>query len=63
MEGGGIINPISVRTGRYDIIQAHVENFNYVKDTAHGFISIAESDNTIGEEINIATQKEITKII
>lgn len=35
-------------------------DFNYVKDTAHGFISIAESDNTIGEEINIATQKEIS---
>ena len=31
----------------------------YVKDTANGFISIAESDNTIGEEINIATQDEI----
>ena len=35
-------------------------DFNYVKDTAHGFISIAESENTIGEEINIATQKEIS---
>lgn len=35
-------------------------DFNYVKDTAHGFISIYESDNTIGEEINIATQKEIS---
>lgn len=31
----------------------------YVKDTANGFISIAENDNTIGEEINIATQDEI----
>lgn len=30
--GGIIINPISVRTGNYDIIQAHVENFNWVKD-------------------------------
>lgn len=35
-------------------------DFNYVKDTAHGFISIYESDKTIGEEINIATQKEIS---
>ncbi len=34
-------------------------DFNYVKDTARGFISIANADNTIGEEINIATQKEI----
>lgn len=35
-------------------------DFNYVKDTAQGFIEIAKSINTIGEEINIATQKEIT---
>lgn len=35
-------------------------DFNYVKDTANGFISILESDKCIGEEINIATQKEIS---
>lgn len=35
-------------------------DFNYVRDTVNGFIAIAESDKTIGEEINIATQKEIT---
>lgn len=35
-------------------------DFNYVKDTANGFISIYESSKTIGEEINIATQKEIS---
>lgn len=35
-------------------------DFNYVKDTANGFISILESDNTIGEEINISTQTEIS---
>ncbi len=35
-------------------------DFNYVKDTAAGFIAIAESDLTIGEEINIATQQEIS---
>lgn len=35
-------------------------DFNYVKDTANGFIEIAKSDNTIGEEINIATQQEIS---
>lgn len=33
-------------------------DFNYVKDTVNGFIQIAEADRTIGEEINIATQKE-----
>lgn len=35
-------------------------DFNFVKDTAAGFIAIAESDRTIGEEINIATQREIS---
>lgn len=35
-------------------------DFNYVKDTVQGFISIFESDKTIGEEINIATQNEIS---
>lgn len=35
-------------------------DFNYVKDTAASFIAIAESDKTIGEEINIATQNEIS---
>ena len=35
-------------------------DFNYVKDTAAGFIAIYESDKTIGEEINIATHKEIS---
>lgn len=35
-------------------------DFNYVKNTTAGFIAIAESDQTIGEEINIATQKEIS---
>lgn len=33
-------------------------DFNYVKDTVSGFISISRSGNTIGEEINIATQHE-----
>lgn len=32
----------------------------YVKDTAKGFIEIAKSDKTVGEEINIATQEEIS---
>lgn len=35
-------------------------DFNYVKDTTAGFIAIAESEQTIGEEINIATQREIS---
>ena len=35
-------------------------DFNYVKDTAQGFIEIYKSSQTIGEEINIATQHEIS---
>lgn len=35
-------------------------DFNYVKDTINGFIAIAESERTIGEEINIATKQEIS---
>lgn len=35
-------------------------DFNYVKDTVNGFIEIAKSNMTIGEEINIATQQEIS---
>ncbi|ACO04324.1 MAG TPA: NAD-dependent dehydratase [Persephonella sp.] len=32
----------------------------FVKDTVEGFIKIAESERTVGEEINIATGKEIS---
>ena len=32
----------------------------YIKDTVNGFIEIAKLDKTIGEEINIATQSEIS---
>ena len=35
-------------------------DFNFVKDTANGFIAISKSDKTIGEEINIASQQEIS---
>ena len=35
-------------------------DFNFVKDTAAGFIAIAESDQTIGQEINIASGREIS---
>lgn len=35
-------------------------DFVYVKDTVQGFVEIAKSDKTLGEEINIATQREIS---
>ena len=35
-------------------------DFNYVKDTANGFYQIFKSYKTVGEEINSATQQEIS---
>ncbi|MEG2037710.1 MAG: NAD-dependent 4,6-dehydratase LegB [Ruthenibacterium sp.] len=35
-------------------------DFNYVKDTAAGFIAIANCEAAVGQEINIATQREIS---
>lgn len=35
-------------------------DFVFVKDTVAGFIEIAKSDKTIGEEVNIATNSEIS---
>ena len=35
-------------------------DFNFVKDTANGFVQIAKSNKNIGQEINIATQQEIS---
>lgn len=35
-------------------------DFNFVKDTVNGFIEISKTQKTIGEEINIATQQEIS---
>lgn len=35
-------------------------DFNFIKDTVAGFMAIAETPATIGEEINIASQQEIS---
>jgi UDP-glucuronate decarboxylase len=35
-------------------------DFNYVKDTARGFLALAQCDETIGREVNIATMTEIS---
>jgi NAD dependent epimerase/dehydratase len=39
---------------------APTRDFNYVADTVNGFISLAESDAAIGEEVNIASGTEHT---
>lgn len=35
-------------------------DFNYVKDTAAGFMAIADCKEAVGQEINIATEREIS---
>lgn len=35
-------------------------DFNFVKDTCRGFLALAESDKTIGKEVNIASNFEIS---
>lgn len=35
-------------------------DFNFVSDTVDGFIALAECDNAIGEDVNIATSEEHT---
>lgn len=35
-------------------------DFNYVKDTVNGFYEISKCDDCVGEELNIATQNEIS---
>jgi len=35
-------------------------DFNFVKDTARGFLALAEYDETIGKEINISSNFEIS---
>lgn len=39
---------------------APTRDFNYVKDTAKGFVAIAENFKTVGKEINIASNSEIS---
>jgi len=50
-------------TGASEIKMGSLEptrDFNYVKDSVSGFVEIAKSDKTVGEEINIATGTEIS---
>lgn len=54
---------IQLLSGKREIRMGNVlptRDFNYVKDTAAGFLDIAQSEETIGEEINIATGREIS---
>jgi dTDP-glucose 4,6-dehydratase len=37
-----------------------IRDFTYVKDTVNGFIELAQSDKSIGQEVNIATGQEVS---
>lgn len=50
-------------SGREEIRLGSLEptrDFNFVTDTAEGFLELAKCDAAIGEEVNIASQKEIS---
>lgn len=44
----------TIRVGSLDPLR----DFNYVKDTARGFLALASSDLAVGQEVNIATGEE-----
>jgi NAD dependent epimerase/dehydratase len=39
---------------------APLRDLNYVADTAEGFVAVARSDATVGEEVNLASGREIS---
>jgi dTDP-glucose 4,6-dehydratase len=54
---------VQLLSGKKEIRLGSLEptrDFNYVKDTANAFVAVIKSDKTLGEEINVATQKEIS---
>lgn len=56
-----IITQLLAGMGQIKLGSLHpTRDFNYVKDVAQAFIAIAECEKAIGEEINIATQREVS---
>ncbi|MCT7968545.1 NAD-dependent 4,6-dehydratase LegB [Laspinema sp. D1] len=56
-----VITQIANGTRKIKLGALHpTRDFNYVKDTVRGFIAIAESENAIGEVINIGSNFEIS---
>jgi NAD dependent epimerase/dehydratase len=56
-----VITQIATGTKKIKLGSLHpTRDFNYVKDTVNGFIATAESDQTIGEVINIGSNFEIS---
>jgi NAD dependent epimerase/dehydratase len=56
-----IVTQIASGTKQIKMGDLHTtRDFSYVKDICQGFLAIAESDETIGKEINIASNSEIS---
>ena len=56
-----IITQIATGSRKIKLGALHpTRDFNYVRDTASGFIAIAESDQVVGEVINIGSNYEIS---
>lgn len=56
-----IITQIASGTRKIKLGSLHpTRDFNYVKDSVKGFIAVADSDQTIGEVINIGSNYEIS---
>ena len=56
-----VISQIASGQSRLKLGATHpTRDFNYVKDTVQGFISIAESDRAVGEVINIGSNYEVS---
>jgi NAD dependent epimerase/dehydratase len=54
---------VQLLSGRYTINLGSVSpkrDFNYVTDTVNGFIALAECDEALGQEVNIASGEEYT---
>jgi dTDP-glucose 4,6-dehydratase len=56
-----IITQIAACNGKIKLGSLHpTRDFSYIKDTVSGFMAIAESDQTVGEVINIGSNFEIS---
>jgi len=56
-----IITQIASRQGIIKLGALHpTRDFNYIQDTVRGFIAVAESDQSIGEVINIGSNFEVS---
>jgi len=58
-----IITQIAAGTDRIRVGDlSPTRDFSYVKDTCRGFLALAESDRTIGREVNISSNHEISML-